>query len=95
MKIFNIKNAFDAIKAAFVSSRVKHSCRKASENYLSVISKDGEYRHYKVPYEVYQYVQQLETYIKHPDISKLKEVYKERFGNAIFIKAKEKGNEKR
>ena len=40
---------------------------------------DGEYQHFEVPEEVYMYIKQLEAYINFPEVSKLKEVYKDRF----------------
>lgn len=76
-----IQKVFSQIKDGLRLRHAGCSCRKAGGYYLSALNQDGNYKHYKVPREVYQYVQQLEQYIKHPDISKLKEVYKERFGN--------------
>ena len=35
---------------------------------------------YEVIEPVYMYIRQLEMYIQHPSVSKLKEVYKDRFG---------------
>lgn len=34
---------------------------------------------FEVPEEVYVYVKQLETYIRNPEISKLKNIYPHRF----------------
>ena len=48
--------------------------------YISTKTKDGRYVTDQVPERVYRYVRQLETYIKHPEESKIKEVYWERFG---------------
>lgn len=50
-----------------------------SHYFISVKIDSEEYKHFVVPYEVYVYIQQLETYINHPEVSKLKEVYPERF----------------
>ena len=48
--------------------------------YLAIKDKDGVYGYFPVRREISQYVKQLETYIKHPHMSKLREVYKDRFG---------------
>ncbi len=47
---------------------------------LAIKNKDGEYERFTVPKEVSQYIKQLEAYIEYPDRSKLREVYKDRFG---------------
>jgi len=47
--------------------------------FVSVLTKDGSYKHLPVPKEVYEYIIQLELCIKYPEESNLKEVYKERF----------------
>jgi hypothetical protein len=47
--------------------------------YLAIKNKKGKYEHYKVSPEVKAYVLQLEAYIKHPERSKLKEFYADRF----------------
>lgn len=46
---------------------------------ISVIGEGGEFTHVNVPESIYYYIKQLEGYIKHPESSKLKEVYHERF----------------
>lgn len=46
---------------------------------ISVIGEGGEFIHVNVPESIYYYIKQLEGYIKHPESSKLKEVYHERF----------------
>jgi len=45
---------------------------------VSVKTQEG-YRHFEVPEEVYIYIKQLESCIKFPDVSKLKEKYGDRF----------------
>lgn len=52
-----------------------------SKYFISIKDKDGKYKHVEVSEDVYRYIRQLEGFIKHPDISKIKEVYKERFGD--------------
>ena len=52
---------------------------------LAVKDKNGKYKHHKVPYDVYIYVRQLEAYIKHPEESKLKEFYSDRFGKKLTV----------
>ena len=47
--------------------------------YVSIKNQSGKYKQYKVKYEVYIYIKQLENYIKHQEMSKLKGVYSERF----------------
>jgi len=47
--------------------------------YISVKVSDNEYKHISVPKEAYIYIKQLEGYIKYPELSKLKEVYRDRF----------------
>jgi hypothetical protein len=47
--------------------------------YLSIKNKHNEYEHFAVELEVYMYVRQLEECIKRPDLSKLRELYPERF----------------
>lgn len=47
--------------------------------YISCLNRDGLYKEYEVPEEVYLYVRQLECYVKYPEESKLKTVYCERF----------------
>ena len=49
---------------------------------LAVKDKEGKYKRFTVPFEVSQYVKQLETYIMHPGASRLKEAYPERFSEA-------------
>jgi hypothetical protein len=44
------------------------------------------YKHYEVPEDVYNYILQLEGYVKNPEASKLKVLYRERFGNASNCK---------
>lgn len=46
---------------------------------VTVLKRDGKYYPFQVPEEVYIYIRQLEAYIKHPDLSKLKELYSDRF----------------
>ena len=48
---------------------------------VSIRNPYREYKHYKVPEEVYTYIKQLECYIRHPEKSKLKKFYKDRFGS--------------
>lgn len=48
--------------------------------FISCKDKDGKISRNKVSRDVYFYILQLEAYIKNPDESKLKEVYRERFG---------------
>ncbi len=62
------------------------SCKTKPEgaHYIAVKDKDNKYKHFKVPYEVYLYVRQLEAYIIHPEESKLKEFYSDRFGNGLY-----------
>lgn len=48
-------------------------------SWVSIIGKDGKYEAYTVPDRVYIYIGQLEAYIRNPEQSKLKEVYKDRF----------------
>ncbi len=48
--------------------------------FISVKNKNDEYNHYSVSKEIYTYIKQLEMCIKFPKKSKLKKVYKERFG---------------
>ena len=49
-------------------------------HFLSVKNENGEYKHHKVPKDVYLYVRQLEMYFKYPEKSKFLKVYKDRFG---------------
>lgn len=52
--------------------------------YVSCFSNFDEYprlEHYEVPKEVYVYIKQLETYIKNPEESQLKKIYKTRFNS--------------
>jgi hypothetical protein len=49
------------------------------EYFVSVKINSTTYKHFSVPAPVYIYIQQLETAIKHPRISKIKELYKGRF----------------
>lgn len=48
--------------------------------FVAVKNKEGEYKHFKVPPEVALYIRQLECYVLCPDISKLKTVYADKFG---------------
>lgn len=48
-------------------------------SFISVRINDEEYKHIEVAREVYIYIKQLESYIKYPDSSKLKEIYNDRF----------------
>ena len=60
----------------------KQKENKMKTSYVSCKTKDSkfkEYKHYKVDEDVYLYILQLEAYIRQPELSKLKEVYKERF----------------
>jgi hypothetical protein len=36
---------------------------------------NGNYKYFNVPYEIYTYIKQLETFILYPERSKLKEFY--------------------
>lgn len=47
--------------------------------FVSVKISNEEYEHFEVPCEVYMYIKQLEAYINHPDASRLKEAYPDRF----------------
>ncbi len=47
--------------------------------YISVKNKDGDFKKYLTPRPVYDYILQLEAYIRYPEISKLLDVYEERF----------------
>ena len=49
---------------------------------LAIKDKDGKYQRFNVTLEVQLYVKQLETFVMHPEISKLLEVYKDRFSKA-------------
>ena len=42
---------------------------------------DEEWKKFDAPAEVKQYIRQLESFIMHPGTSKLREFYKERFGD--------------
>lgn len=50
--------------------------------YVSCKNKKGEYEHFAVPEEIATYILQLEAYIHYPHLSKLKEVYSEKFSNS-------------
>lgn len=52
----------------------KMSCK------VTIKDNKGKYHHFEVPRPVKDYIRQLETYINHPEESKLKEVYADRFG---------------
>ena len=60
------------------SVKMKHR-EKDGYYMVSVKGLYGEFEHHDVPHEVFLYIRQLESYIRHPELSKLKEVYKERF----------------
>lgn len=47
--------------------------------FVSVKVTPDKYKAFKVPYDVYIYVKQLENAVKHPELSKLKDLYPERF----------------
>ena len=47
--------------------------------YIAVKNKKGEDQTFEVQEEVSRYILQLEGYIKYPKLSKLKEIYPERF----------------
>jgi len=47
--------------------------------YVSIKDRSGKYKLHKVNNNVYYYIKQLESYIRRPEMSKLKEVYCERF----------------
>lgn len=47
--------------------------------FVSVKVKKDEYKTFEVPREVYLYIKQLETAVKHPRKSKIKDLYPERF----------------
>jgi hypothetical protein len=49
--------------------------RNRKECFVSVRLDDGEYKHFKVPEEVYVYVRQLEHYIRTPADSRLLDRY--------------------
>jgi len=46
---------------------------------VAILDKQGKWTRKEVSEEVYYYIRQLENYITHPKVSKLKEVYKNRF----------------
>lgn len=56
----------------------KESDTQKSSHNISVLTRDG-YKYFEVHPEVYTYILQLEAYIKYPELSKLKEVYSDRF----------------
>lgn len=47
--------------------------------FVSVKTRNGSYKAFKVKEEVYIYVKQLEIAVKYPEDSKLTEAYPERF----------------
>ena len=53
------------------------------DNSVAVKDINGDWKRFEVPEEVYMYIRQLECYIAHPDISKLKENYPERFHGGV------------
>lgn len=55
------------------------SCKIDPSYYLSIKDKDGNYVYFKVEYEVYTYVKQLEACINNPKESGLTRLYPERF----------------
>lgn len=46
---------------------------------IATKNSEGAWEHHKVERPIYDYIRQLETYVKHPNKSRLKEVYSERF----------------
>lgn len=46
---------------------------------VSIKTKEGLYKRFEVQKEVYIYIKLLETAIRYPEVSKLKEVYHEKF----------------
>lgn len=50
---------------------------------VSIKNRQGKYDRFEVPKEVYIYIGQLETCIRYPEKSKLKELYPERLGQYI------------
>lgn len=52
---------------------------KVASYNVAVKNKKGVYQHFEVPEEVFIYIQQLEAAINYPEVSKIKEVYRERF----------------
>lgn len=48
--------------------------------FVSVKTAPETWNQFEVPAEVYVYIRQLEEFVKSPETSKLKELYKERFG---------------
>ena len=49
------------------------------QHIVSVLDRNTCWLWFAVPKEVYVYIRQLEHFIKYPELSKLKEVYSERF----------------
>lgn len=66
-------------KEAAFDNTINAISTSGSSYYLSVKTKDGDYKHFKVPYEIYLYVNQLEFAVKHPTVSCLSDLYPERF----------------
>jgi hypothetical protein len=50
-----------------------------SKYYISCKNKNLEYERFEVPKEIYIYIRQLENYILNPELSKLKETYREKY----------------
>lgn len=50
-------------------------------NFIAVKNSEGEWQHHAITPEVALYIRQLETYVKHPNQSNLKEFYPRRFGD--------------
>ena len=51
---------------------------------ISCKCKDGKFKHFKVPFEIWIYIRQLEVYVIDPKLSKLKEHYPHRFNKKIL-----------
>lgn len=51
---------------------------------VSVKNDFGHYCSFEVPALVYVYIRQLEAYIHHPEVSRLKEFYSDRFGGELL-----------
>ena len=47
---------------------------------VAVLNSNLEWKRYDIPMDVFVYIQQLESFVHNPDISQVREVYKERFG---------------
>ena len=60
-------------------SEKEETTQDGSKFLISVRVSKEEYKHFPVPREVYEYIYQLEAYIRKPETSKLKLMYPHRF----------------